>query len=76
LISSLNTCEKHMQPVADAPPPPATSASAADVADDNGMDQRPPDTVGSERGAVGGAEFRPRGIWADVSLSLSHQVIL
>jgi len=69
-------CDKQMQPVADAPPPAATSAAAADVADDEGMDQRLPDTVGSAQGAVGGAEFRPRGISADVLSPQSRQVLL
>ena len=64
-----------MQPTAAATS--TTAAAAADVADDDGIAQRLPVAADRdvEQGAVGGAEFRPRGIWADVSFPESRQVL-
>ena len=71
-------CDKQTQPVAAAVPPPTASAAAADVAGDDGMTQSQPVAAGRdvEQGAVGGEEFHPRGIWADVSLPPPRQVLL
>jgi len=65
-------CDKQMQPAAAA----AGRTSAA--ADDDRIAQTLPVAVDRdvEQGAVGGAEMRPQGIWADVSLPGSRQVVL
>ena len=75
IATFLSFCDKQMQPTAAATS--TTAAAAADVADDDGIAQRLPVAAGRdvEQGAVGGEEFRPRGIWADVSFPESRQVL-